>query len=320
MSMLILTCKCGQQMKVPESALGKTGTCVGCSKRLKITNANTAQLVEYEVASAEHKEVTPGQQPVATAEGVLGTGESHGEPDANVKDPRLSPAKVITKEQRFQMYETMEKLAQDAPLCERCKGSGQIQTTRGEFVSCSKCKGSGVVRGTVSGLEQCEVCGANVATEAQTCPHCGAKGPAKKREQKEKQWAYLAAFIILAFLVIALVRFWSSAGSRSSSEEHWEIYYRKRPESTLNGSGVMKGIINIYYDPTYVSPTRDWCLRTAREATKKLGYSGAQVRFFSSRDAAWEGPLIDERSQSYWHAVVYKDYPNDFRYSVVPGS
>jgi hypothetical protein len=46
MADLILTCKCGQQMKVPEDALGKTGTCVSCGKRLKITKRNTSVFME----------------------------------------------------------------------------------------------------------------------------------------------------------------------------------------------------------------------------------------------------------------------------------
>jgi hypothetical protein len=37
----IVTCKCGQQMKVPESALGKTGTCVGCGRKLRLTKQMT---------------------------------------------------------------------------------------------------------------------------------------------------------------------------------------------------------------------------------------------------------------------------------------
>jgi hypothetical protein len=42
MGYLTVTCKCGQQMKVPASALGKTGTCVDCGQRLRIAKKNTS--------------------------------------------------------------------------------------------------------------------------------------------------------------------------------------------------------------------------------------------------------------------------------------
>lgn len=35
--MLLITCSCGQRMKVPAEALGKTATCVRCGERMKIT-------------------------------------------------------------------------------------------------------------------------------------------------------------------------------------------------------------------------------------------------------------------------------------------
>jgi len=37
MSTLMVGCECGQQMKVPKAALGKTATCVGCGGHFKIT-------------------------------------------------------------------------------------------------------------------------------------------------------------------------------------------------------------------------------------------------------------------------------------------
>lgn len=36
-AMLVITCSCGQKMKVPAEALGKTATCVKCGERLRIT-------------------------------------------------------------------------------------------------------------------------------------------------------------------------------------------------------------------------------------------------------------------------------------------
>jgi len=39
--MLIVTCECSQQMKVPDHALGKTGKCVSCSRRFRVSTENT---------------------------------------------------------------------------------------------------------------------------------------------------------------------------------------------------------------------------------------------------------------------------------------
>ncbi|MDK1021963.1 MAG: HDOD domain-containing protein, partial [Candidatus Hydrogenedentes bacterium] len=41
-TMLLITCSCGQRMKVPSEALGKTATCVKCGERLRITVEATA--------------------------------------------------------------------------------------------------------------------------------------------------------------------------------------------------------------------------------------------------------------------------------------
>ena len=40
-TMLLITCSCGQRMKVPAEALGKTATCVKCGERLRITVETT---------------------------------------------------------------------------------------------------------------------------------------------------------------------------------------------------------------------------------------------------------------------------------------
>ena len=61
MDQLFITCKCGQKMKVADSALGKTGTCVGCGKRLKITKRNT------EIAQPSPSP-SPGSTPTSTTE------------------------------------------------------------------------------------------------------------------------------------------------------------------------------------------------------------------------------------------------------------
>ncbi|MBN2308734.1 MAG: hypothetical protein JXR94_07165, partial [Candidatus Hydrogenedentes bacterium] len=41
MRKLILTCDCGERMKVPRSAVGKTGVCPSCGRRIAITAGNT---------------------------------------------------------------------------------------------------------------------------------------------------------------------------------------------------------------------------------------------------------------------------------------
>jgi hypothetical protein len=45
MSTLIVTCKCGQKMKVPEDALGKKGSCVACGRAIKITKKSTSLFI-----------------------------------------------------------------------------------------------------------------------------------------------------------------------------------------------------------------------------------------------------------------------------------
>jgi len=42
MGFLIVTCTCGQQMKAPETALGKTSKCLGCGKQFLVTERNTS--------------------------------------------------------------------------------------------------------------------------------------------------------------------------------------------------------------------------------------------------------------------------------------
>lgn len=44
MDMFLLTCECGQKMKVPESYFGKIGACPKCKKRLRISRDNTRKL------------------------------------------------------------------------------------------------------------------------------------------------------------------------------------------------------------------------------------------------------------------------------------
>jgi predicted RNA-binding Zn-ribbon protein involved in translation (DUF1610 family) len=74
MAVLILTCKCGQQMKVPEAALGKVGTCVSCGRRLKITERNTTVFVDAAPRPAtlqtESIEQKPPEQPVSPSKAV----------------------------------------------------------------------------------------------------------------------------------------------------------------------------------------------------------------------------------------------------------
>lgn len=47
----VVTCRCGQQMRVPEEALGKSGACVRCRNRIEITVYNTYPLLDDEPVS-----------------------------------------------------------------------------------------------------------------------------------------------------------------------------------------------------------------------------------------------------------------------------
>jgi hypothetical protein len=67
MAMLILTCKCGQQMKVPVSAVFEVRTCVGCGEPLKITLRNTSPCA---ASPTDLKEEVEEQRPATAASGA----------------------------------------------------------------------------------------------------------------------------------------------------------------------------------------------------------------------------------------------------------
>jgi hypothetical protein len=54
-AMLVISCSCGQKMKVPAEALGKTATCVKCGERLRIS-VDTADPTDAPMATPERKE------------------------------------------------------------------------------------------------------------------------------------------------------------------------------------------------------------------------------------------------------------------------
>ena len=43
---LVVTCKCGQKMRVPAGAPGKSGVCVACDKRMKIAEKSTELIAD----------------------------------------------------------------------------------------------------------------------------------------------------------------------------------------------------------------------------------------------------------------------------------
>jgi len=99
MAVLILTCRCGQQMKVPEHALGKTGTCVGCGLRLKITKKNTQAPKPEPWALPVPKERLPASPlPEPTDSDPLPENEHEEPQEAKQGQERAKPAATLEAE------------------------------------------------------------------------------------------------------------------------------------------------------------------------------------------------------------------------------
>lgn len=64
-AMLVIACSCGQKMKVPAEALGKTATCVKCGERLRIT-VETADPSESAMASTPRANASKSTPPPST--------------------------------------------------------------------------------------------------------------------------------------------------------------------------------------------------------------------------------------------------------------
>ena len=64
MRKLIVTCECGQRLRVPYSALGKTGVCVTCGRTIQIMSGNTRR--EGFSQRAEHSVLRETQWPRRT--------------------------------------------------------------------------------------------------------------------------------------------------------------------------------------------------------------------------------------------------------------
>lgn len=111
MRRLILTCECGERMKVPRTALGKTGLCPSCGTKINIGRKNT-------------RTVWLG--------GGNGTGErpfrpEHSEPeapDAEAKQ-RFAYATDLYFAQRY-----AQALAVFLSLCEKYPGNAEVEKGR----------------------------------------------------------------------------------------------------------------------------------------------------------------------------------------------
>jgi hypothetical protein len=56
MAKLIVSCECGQESRVAETAMGKTGLCPYCRRKLRITSANTRPAGEEEAGGGRQEE------------------------------------------------------------------------------------------------------------------------------------------------------------------------------------------------------------------------------------------------------------------------
>ena len=61
-------------------------------------------------------------------------------------------------------------------------------------------------------VTKCSECGEKVSSTAKTCPHCGAKGPAKKRQQM----ATCTGCLLLALLVVGPCVYFSGSDGRGA--------------------------------------------------------------------------------------------------------
>ena len=51
-------------------------------------------------------------------------------------------------------------------------------------------------------LQKCEVCGGKIAKSAHMCPHCGAKGPAKEKQEARRRWYFLVVIVLVIGIVV----------------------------------------------------------------------------------------------------------------------
>ncbi len=85
----IVTCECGQEMRVPDDALGRKGTCVSCDRHLTISEANS-RLVE-EPGGAPITPGPPAPPPVEVPTGGPPSPPFAGEPPGPIPPPPPPP-------------------------------------------------------------------------------------------------------------------------------------------------------------------------------------------------------------------------------------
>lgn len=118
MAKLTLTCECGQEMLVPESAMGRVGLCPECGAHLTISEANT------------HRDYTPDPER-RPGSGLLGKRHRTRQDSASREDAgrRFATAVDLYNARRFaEALSLLDALLQEYP------GNAHIESARRECV------------------------------------------------------------------------------------------------------------------------------------------------------------------------------------------
>lgn len=89
-------------------------------------------------------------------------------------------------------------------------------------------------------VTKCSECGEKVSSTAKLCPHCGAKGPAKKREEMAMG---IGCLVLIALVVGACIYFAGSHGKPSRVRPMEDEVSRPTDKQKAAGRKLLKGLI-----------------------------------------------------------------------------